>query len=470
MHLWHSLLISTCWWWEVTSARGREKKVLKEQLLFWRKKRPRLCISKLRSNEFYSAESWRIGIERFGGTHLKFSGCNWYKIEFGKGKGQPGGSIQKSEPRGQNPCSPGFEEWTLEEIARQADCDSKVAWNLERKKAQCCGREILSSDRIETLREGPKTVSRYWPRLGKSANNRGRTSFVRDFDLFVTVRLLDETPAVLLLHILCSKHRYPFEWKIGETSRLATHWKSIARTFVWKGEPRFGRWCFKSGDSKNVSTVLILTSANTERDLFPQQKRLVTWKQHRGTRSHFFSGYYPCETKTSQETEKNFWNINRAVTEAKSYFYERFVEIWQVLWRITMESSDKLSSHRSETTNCRTSCTSSKRRNISRIIAIWIDSRMMARFHEMLLSICRKSKATSQTGNLRSDRRSGESFLGPITLLTHWLDISQNSEKNKARIHQFGKKLSQEFLIGCALFAGRNLRRRSSNYWGRRIV
>ena len=51
------------------------------------KKRPRLCISRLRSNEFCSAESWRIGIERFGGTHLKFSGCTWYKIEFGKEKG-----------------------------------------------------------------------------------------------------------------------------------------------------------------------------------------------------------------------------------------------------------------------------------------------------------------------------------------------------------------------------------------------
>ena len=32
------------------------------------KKSPRLCISGLRSNEFYSTESWRIGIERFGGA------------------------------------------------------------------------------------------------------------------------------------------------------------------------------------------------------------------------------------------------------------------------------------------------------------------------------------------------------------------------------------------------------------------
>ena len=52
-------------------ARGREKKVLKEQLLFWGKKGPRLCISKLRSKEVSSAQSRRIGIERFGGTHHK---------------------------------------------------------------------------------------------------------------------------------------------------------------------------------------------------------------------------------------------------------------------------------------------------------------------------------------------------------------------------------------------------------------
>ena len=30
-----------------------------------------------------STESWRIGIERFGGTDLKFSGRTWYKIELG---------------------------------------------------------------------------------------------------------------------------------------------------------------------------------------------------------------------------------------------------------------------------------------------------------------------------------------------------------------------------------------------------
>ena len=47
-------------------------------------------------------------------------------------RGQSGGIIQKGEPHERNPCAPGLEEWTLEETSRQADCDSKVAWNLAR--------------------------------------------------------------------------------------------------------------------------------------------------------------------------------------------------------------------------------------------------------------------------------------------------------------------------------------------------
>ena len=84
---------------------------------------------------------------------MKFSGCTWYGIEFGKEKGETGGIIQKkSEPHGRNPCAPGFEERTPEETSRQADCDSKVAWNLAKKNAQCGAREILCSDGMDTLR------------------------------------------------------------------------------------------------------------------------------------------------------------------------------------------------------------------------------------------------------------------------------------------------------------------------------
>ena len=142
MRLWHAFPISTCWWWEVTSARGREKKVLKEQLLFWGKKSPRMCISKLRSNEFYSTESWRNGIERFGRTHHEILSMPFVRNQnSGKKRAIWRYYSKKGAPNERNLCAPGFEEWTPEETSRQADCDSKVAWNLARKNAQCWERE-----------------------------------------------------------------------------------------------------------------------------------------------------------------------------------------------------------------------------------------------------------------------------------------------------------------------------------------
>ena len=67
-------------------TRGREKKIPKEQWLFWGKKSPRLCMSKLRSIEFYSTESWRIGIGRCGGTHHEIQDALSAKLKFGKEK------------------------------------------------------------------------------------------------------------------------------------------------------------------------------------------------------------------------------------------------------------------------------------------------------------------------------------------------------------------------------------------------
>ena len=48
-----------------------------------------------------------------------------------------------------------------------------------------------------------------------SANKRVSTSFY-DLDLFVTVQLLDKTPAVLLLYVFFSKRGYSYEWKTAK--------------------------------------------------------------------------------------------------------------------------------------------------------------------------------------------------------------------------------------------------------------
>ena len=228
MHVWHSLPISTCWWWEVTSARGREKKVPKEQLLFWGKKGPRLCISKLRSNEFYSTESRRMRIERFGGTHHEILEMHLV-LNYNSGKKR---TIWRHYPKRRTLWAKSlraqFWEEILEETSRQADCDSKSSVELG-KKVQCGARAIWAQIKW-TLWEGPETLQRYWAVTVKVQRNEDAQVFVHDFDLFVTVRLLDGTPAVLLLDMLCSKHRYSFEWKNGKTPRLTTNGKSITCT------------------------------------------------------------------------------------------------------------------------------------------------------------------------------------------------------------------------------------------------
>ena len=65
------------------------------------------------------------------------------------------------------------------------------------------------------LWEGPKNHIRLaadW----SSANKRVSTIFLHDFDLFVSVQVLDETPAILLLHQLCSKRGNSYEWKTAK--------------------------------------------------------------------------------------------------------------------------------------------------------------------------------------------------------------------------------------------------------------
>ena len=51
--------------------------------------------------------------------------------------------------------------------------------------------------------------------------------FGHDLNLFVTVRLLDETPAVLSLGRLCEDHGYPNEWVSRQKPRLTKDGKTI---------------------------------------------------------------------------------------------------------------------------------------------------------------------------------------------------------------------------------------------------
>ena len=145
MHSWLSLPISTCWWWKETQREVEEEGTQGAVAIQKKNKRskvvhlkiqikgPRLCISKFRSNEFYSTESWRIGIERLGGTHHEILRMYLVQNLIRERERQSGGIIQKGESHDRNPCAPVFEEQPPEETSLQADCTSNVAWNLARK-------------------------------------------------------------------------------------------------------------------------------------------------------------------------------------------------------------------------------------------------------------------------------------------------------------------------------------------------
>ena len=106
-----------------------------------------------------------LGLNASAGHTRKFSGCTRYKTEFGKGKKAiwRHSLPQKGEPHERNPCVSSFEERTPEETSRQADCDSKAAWNLARKYACSKPKTTTSYSRVKAP-ETQKIVCLLWIR------------------------------------------------------------------------------------------------------------------------------------------------------------------------------------------------------------------------------------------------------------------------------------------------------------------
>ena len=53
------------------------------------------------------------------------------------------------------------------------------------------------------------------------------TVYVKELDLFVTVKFLDDTPAVLSLGKLCQDHGYSYEWTTGQNPQLTKDGRRI---------------------------------------------------------------------------------------------------------------------------------------------------------------------------------------------------------------------------------------------------
>ena len=77
----------------------------------------------------------------------------------------------------------------------------------------------LNSAELETMRISRNPTTEMTAN-GEVQTREETTENVKELDLFVTVMLLEETPAVLFLGKLCEDHGYTYYWTTGQKPQL----------------------------------------------------------------------------------------------------------------------------------------------------------------------------------------------------------------------------------------------------------
>ena len=181
-------------------------------------------------------------------------------------KGRSLGKFKVKAPHQRSPYAMKFEDRSQEEIERQERCARGDAWRMaknilelketdkatffspttewclpapsviklwEREFVVDSGPSVhmlsgkdLNSAEWETVRvsRSPTTVV---TANGEVPTKEEATVYVKELDLFVRVKLLDDTPAVLSLRKLCQDLGYSYEWTTGQKPQLArNHYSS----------------------------------------------------------------------------------------------------------------------------------------------------------------------------------------------------------------------------------------------------
>ena len=83
----------------------------------------------------------------------------------------------------------------------------------------------LNEAELETVRvsKNPRVVTAN----GEVLTEEEATVYVKEFDLFVTLMLLEDTPAVLSLGKLCEDHLYSDHWTSGQKPELIKNGRRI---------------------------------------------------------------------------------------------------------------------------------------------------------------------------------------------------------------------------------------------------
>ena len=173
-------------------------------------------------------------------------------------KGPSRGIVLQCDPQERNSCAPKFEDRTLQETLQPERCARKEAWELANNVHELNDKGhvilafrslVITSTIIEETR-GERICGRFWSSNAHAEQERSELAGTGDYSgirkpqqrllqaygevqtseeaqvfahvlkLFVTVQILDDTPAVLSLGKPCEEHGYPNEWASGQKQHL----------------------------------------------------------------------------------------------------------------------------------------------------------------------------------------------------------------------------------------------------------
>ena len=117
------------------------------------------------------------------------------------------------------------EEWVLP-VASTKEPEERKCVVYSGASRHMVSKKELNSAELETMRisRSPTTVM---TTNGKVQTREEATEDVKELDLFVTVMLLEETPAVLSKEKLCEDHGFSYHWTSGRKPQLTKNGNRI---------------------------------------------------------------------------------------------------------------------------------------------------------------------------------------------------------------------------------------------------
>ena len=157
--------------------------------------------------------------------------------------------------------------------------------------------------RSETLRKSRNPTTVVTASKEVHTNEEAKLS-VRDLDLFVTVRLLDDTRAVLSLGKLCEEHGYSYEWASGQKPHLTKRKKNLCQMELESGTSARESRCRWEAHCGKIAHHYLTRSNWVPRARFPHES-------------------HPCDT---------LWRLQPTIYQESTFeVWEAFVsENWKV--------------------------------------------------------------------------------------------------------------------------------------------